>query len=100
MADSLAHKGQQNRTHIATDDPREVRYWTKHLKVTTAELREAVDRVGNSAATVRKELASKKDACAKPPVKTDQPPPEEDFGGGDFVSLEQQPSTDDDRPLE
>jgi CBS domain-containing protein len=27
------------------------------------------------------------------------PPPEEDFGGGDFVSLQEQPSTDDDRPL-
>lgn len=27
------------------------------------------------------------------------PPPEEDFGGGDFVSLQQQPSTIDDEPL-
>ena len=27
------------------------------------------------------------------------PPPEEDFGGGDFVSLQQQPSTTDDAPL-
>ncbi len=27
------------------------------------------------------------------------PPPEEDFGGGDFVSLQQQPSTTDDLPL-
>jgi CBS domain-containing protein len=27
------------------------------------------------------------------------PPPEEDFGGGDFVSLQQEPSTDDDQPL-
>jgi CBS domain-containing protein len=29
----------------------------------------------------------------------DNPPPEEDFGGGDFVSLEEQPSTTDDEPL-
>lgn len=27
------------------------------------------------------------------------PPPEEDFGGGDFVSLQEEPSTDDDQPL-
>ncbi len=27
------------------------------------------------------------------------PPPEEDFGGGDFVSLQEQPSTTDDQPL-
>jgi len=27
------------------------------------------------------------------------PPPEEDFGGGDFVSLQEQPSTRDDEPL-
>ena len=27
------------------------------------------------------------------------PPPEEEFGGGDFVSLQEEPSTDDDQPL-
>jgi CBS domain-containing protein len=27
------------------------------------------------------------------------PPPEEEFGGGDFVSLEEEPSTNDDEPL-
>jgi hypothetical protein len=27
------------------------------------------------------------------------PPPEEDLGGGDFVSLQEQPSTADDEPL-
>jgi CBS domain-containing protein len=27
------------------------------------------------------------------------PPPEEDLGGGDFVSLQEEPSTEDDRPL-
>jgi CBS domain-containing protein len=29
----------------------------------------------------------------------DYPPPEEDLGGGDFVSLQEQPSTTDDEPL-
>lgn len=28
------------------------------------------------------------------------PPPEQDLGGGDICSLEQEPSTDDDRPLD
>jgi hypothetical protein len=28
------------------------------------------------------------------------PPPEEDLGGGDICSLEAQPSTDDDQPLD
>lgn len=28
-----------------------------------------------------------------------QPPPEDEYGGGDFVSLNEEPSTDDDRPL-
>ncbi len=28
-----------------------------------------------------------------------QPPSEQDYGGGDFVSLNEEPSTDDDRPL-
>lgn len=31
--------------------------------------------------------------------KISQPPPEEDYGGGDFASLEYEPSTDDDTPL-
>jgi hypothetical protein len=29
-----------------------------------------------------------------------QPPPEEDYGGGDICSLEETPSTEDDQPLE
>lgn len=29
-----------------------------------------------------------------------QPPAEEDYGGGDMVSVEREPSTDDDQPLE
>lgn len=34
----------------------EVKYWTKHLGVSRDELQRAVDKVGNSAAAVRKEL--------------------------------------------
>ena len=43
------------------------------------------------------EVLSVADALA---LQNDQPPAEEDFGGGDIVSVEAEPSTDDDRPLE
>jgi hypothetical protein len=36
----------------------------------------------------------------RPPKQRTQPQPEEDFGGGDFCSLQEQPSTDDDQPLD
>ncbi len=32
-------------------------------------------------------------------VGPNQPPPEDEYGGGDFVSLDEEPSTDDDMPL-
>jgi 3-oxoacyl-[acyl-carrier-protein] synthase III len=32
------------------------RYWTKHLGVSKEELQRVVDKVGNSAAAVKKEL--------------------------------------------
>jgi hypothetical protein len=34
------------------------------------------------------------------PRRRTQPPPEEDLGGGDICSLQEQPSTDDDQPLD
>jgi Protein of unknown function (DUF3606) len=34
----------------------EVRYWAKHFNISKEELRKAIDKVGNSAAAVRKEL--------------------------------------------
>ena len=56
MSDDLLNKGQRDRSHIAMDQPHEVQYWTRHLGVTKDELQRAVDKVGNSAAAVRKEL--------------------------------------------
>jgi hypothetical protein len=56
MGDDLLDKGQRDRGHIAMGQSHEVQYWTKHLGVTNEELRRAVDKVGNSAAAVRKEL--------------------------------------------
>jgi len=43
-----------------------------------------------------KQLAKKQ----RPPKRRTQPQPEEDLGGGDICSLQEQPSTDDDQPLD
>jgi hypothetical protein len=40
----------------------EVKYWTRALGVTREVLQRAVDKVGNSAVTVRKELGKEADA--------------------------------------
>lgn len=36
----------------------------------------------------------------KPLPRDEHPPPEDDLGGGDICSLEDAPSTDDDKPLD
>lgn len=56
MADDLSKKGPQDRSHINMHEDHEVKYWTHHLGVTREELRRVIDKVGNSAASVRKEL--------------------------------------------
>ncbi len=45
-----------DRSKIAMQEELEVKYWTKHLNVSRDDLQRAVDKVGNSAAAVRKEL--------------------------------------------
>jgi Protein of unknown function (DUF3606) len=45
-----------DRSKITVTSENEVKYWIKHFGVTREELERAVERVGNSAATVRKEL--------------------------------------------
>jgi hypothetical protein len=57
MTDSLITKEQPDRSKINMNQPDEVRFWTKHLNISTEELQKTVDKVGNSAAAVRKELA-------------------------------------------
>jgi len=59
MADDLTNRGAQDRSRISMSEDHEVRYWTKELGVTREQLQRAVDKVGNSAAAVRKELGSK-----------------------------------------
>jgi hypothetical protein len=54
--DDLKNRGQPDRSKINTHEENEVKYWTKQLGVSKEELRKAIDKVGNSAATVRKQL--------------------------------------------
>ena len=56
MISVQAARDKRFRNQIAMDDAAAVRRWIKHLGVTREELQRAVDKVGNSAATVRKEL--------------------------------------------
>lgn len=56
MADDLSNRGAQDRSRISMSEEHEVRYWTEALGVTREQLQRAVDKVGNSAAAVRKEL--------------------------------------------
>jgi 3-oxoacyl-[acyl-carrier-protein] synthase III len=56
--DHLNKKGSQDRSKINMHEPYEVKYWTKELGVNKDQLQKIVDKVGNSAAAVRKELAA------------------------------------------
>jgi hypothetical protein len=56
MTDDLLNKGPRDRSHIAIGQSHEVQYWTRHLGVSQEELRRAIEKVGTSAAAVRKEL--------------------------------------------
>jgi len=56
MPDDFTNRGTADRSKIAMHEEHEVKYWTKHLGVSRDELRKTVDKVGSSAAAVRKEL--------------------------------------------
>jgi len=53
---ALTERVSPDRSKIKMDDDLEVQYWTKHLGVTREVLQSVVEKVGNSAASVRKEL--------------------------------------------
>jgi len=55
--DRLTKREQPDRSKINMHEPWEVKYWTHALGVSREELQQAVDKVGNAAAAVRKELA-------------------------------------------
>jgi hypothetical protein len=52
----LTRKEVADRSKINMQQPHEVRYWIRHLGVSKEELQKAIEKVGNTAATVRKEL--------------------------------------------
>jgi 3-oxoacyl-[acyl-carrier-protein] synthase III len=55
--DNLQKKGTADRSKINMSEAFEVKYWTKELGISREKLQQLVDKVGNSAAAVRKELS-------------------------------------------
>jgi len=72
---NLTKRTMPDRSKIDIEDAKQVKYWTKALAVSKDDLLEAVDKVGNAAATVRKELQRK--GLAMP--EDDKPLKPEDF---------------------
>jgi hypothetical protein len=57
--DNLTKRDTPDRSKINMSESWEVKYWTRELGISRAELQKIVDKVGNSAATVRKEIANR-----------------------------------------
>jgi hypothetical protein len=53
-----------DRSKIIIEHEDHVKYWTRHFGVTKDELARAIERVGNSAAAVRKQLSGLKASAA------------------------------------
>jgi hypothetical protein len=56
--DDLKKTAQPDRSKSNMHEDHELKYWTKQLGVSKVELQKAVDKVGNSAAAVRKQLST------------------------------------------
>ena len=54
--DNLTRKKHPDRSKIDMHRPSEVKFWLRALGISKEDLQKAVDKVGNTAATVRKEL--------------------------------------------
>jgi Protein of unknown function (DUF3606) len=54
--DDLNKKGAGDRSKVNMHEDYEVKHWTKQLGVSKEQLQKVVDKVGSSAAAVRKEL--------------------------------------------
>lgn len=59
MADNLNDRGPEDRSRINMNEEWEVSYWTNELGCTKSELQTAVEKVGNSADSVRNYLSGK-----------------------------------------
>ena len=64
--DNLTKREQPDRSKINMHEAYEVKHWTHALGVSREQLQKAVDKVGNSAAAVRKELATSREARRAP----------------------------------
>jgi hypothetical protein len=61
VSDDKTKRRNPERNFINMHEEYELKYWIKHLGVSREELQRAVDKVGDSASAVRKELG--KDAA-------------------------------------
>ena len=59
MSPNRNDSGPRDRTSIDMNEPFEVRYWSKELGVSVAQLRALVDKVGAQTEAIRQELASR-----------------------------------------
>ena len=62
MSDNLTNRIQPDRSKINMNEDYEVKYWTHAWGVSREALQKAIDKVGNSAAAVRKELGVRDDS--------------------------------------
>lgn len=60
MSDDLTHRGPPDTTRINVHESWELTYWTKRLRCTPSELREAVNAVGVSRTAVERYLDQKR----------------------------------------
>ncbi len=58
MSDDKTKRGGPDRSKINMNEDYEVKYWARELGVTREELQKVIDKVGHSAAAVRKELGN------------------------------------------
>lgn len=58
MSDDLINRGAQDRGRISLTEPHEVQYWTETLGVDFEEIKRVLEKAGNGAAAVRRELGS------------------------------------------
>jgi hypothetical protein len=54
----MISKTTPDRSKIIIEHEDHIKYWTRHFGVTKDELTRAIERVGNSAAAVRKQLSA------------------------------------------
>jgi hypothetical protein len=59
---TMISKISPDRSKIIIEQDDHVKYWTRHFGVTKDELIRAIERVGNSAAAVRKQLSAPRPA--------------------------------------